>query len=134
VIDYDELHTAASAASWYLALWGLVPKFIVIPSASLPLALLAWLGYQPNLPQSAQVLFAIRAVFALTPAAFSIAAFFIAWRFPIDEKVRRAILEGSRHTAEGTRRSIHSRASCSRRRRAGGRGGDQLVPRLLLGG
>jgi hypothetical protein len=37
--------------------------------------------------------FAIRAVFALTPAAFSIAAFFIAWRFPIDERVHRAILE-----------------------------------------
>src|SRR5262245_40168241 len=93
VIDYDELHTGKRREAQYLALWGLVPKFIVIPSASLPLALLAWLGYQPNLPQSPQVLFAIRAVFALTPAAFSIAAFFIAWRFPIDERVHRAILE-----------------------------------------
>ncbi|HTO52574.1 MAG TPA: MFS transporter [Myxococcota bacterium] len=94
VIDYDELHTGKRREAQYLALWGLVPKFIVIPSASLPLALLAWLGYQPNLPQSPEVVFAIRAVFALTPAAFSIAAFFIVWRFPIDEKVHRAILEG----------------------------------------
>ncbi|HTO07471.1 MAG TPA: MFS transporter [Myxococcota bacterium] len=93
VIDYDELHTGKRREAQYLALWGLVPKFIVIPSASLPLALLAWLGYQPNLPQSPNVVFAIRAVFALTPAAFSIAAFFIAWRFPIDERVHRAILE-----------------------------------------
>ena len=94
VIDYDELHTGKRREAQYLALWGLVPKFIVIPSASLPLALLAWLGYQPNLPQSPEVLLAIRAVFALTPAAFSIAAFFIAWRFPIDEMVHRAILAG----------------------------------------
>jgi GPH family glycoside/pentoside/hexuronide:cation symporter len=94
VIDYDELHTGKRREAQYLALWGLVPKFIVIPSASLPLALLAWLGYQPNLPQSPEVLFAIRAVFALTPSAFSIAAFFIAWRFPIDEKVHREILAG----------------------------------------
>ncbi|HKC49924.1 MAG TPA: MFS transporter, partial [Myxococcota bacterium] len=55
VIDYDELHTGKRREAQYLALWGLVPKFIVIPSASLPLALLAWLGYQPNLPQSPEV-------------------------------------------------------------------------------
>ncbi|MGH2899098.1 MAG: MFS transporter, partial [Solirubrobacteraceae bacterium] len=94
VIDYDELHTGKRREAQYLALWGLVPKFIVIPSASLPLALLAWLGYQPNVPQSAEVTLAIRAVFALTPSLFSIAAFFIAWRFPINELVHRAILAG----------------------------------------
>jgi GPH family glycoside/pentoside/hexuronide:cation symporter len=94
VIDYDELHTGKRREAQYLALWGLVPKFIVIPSASLPLALLAYLGYQPNVPQSPEVLLAIRAVFALTPSVFSIAAFFIAWRFPIDEKVHGAILAG----------------------------------------
>jgi GPH family glycoside/pentoside/hexuronide:cation symporter len=94
VIDYDELHTGKRREAQYLALWGLVPKFIVIPSASLPLALLAWLGYQPNVAQSESVVLAIRSVFALTPAVFSIAAFFIAWRFPIDETVHRAILAG----------------------------------------
>lgn len=94
VIDYDELYTGKRREAQYLALWGLVPKFIVIPSASLPLALLASLGYQPNVPQSPEVLLAIRAVFALTPSVFSIAAFFIAWRFPIDEVVHRAILAG----------------------------------------
>ena len=41
VIDYDELHTGKRREAQYLALWGLVPKFIVIPSASIPLALLA---------------------------------------------------------------------------------------------
>jgi GPH family glycoside/pentoside/hexuronide:cation symporter len=98
VIDYDELHTGKRREAQYLSLWGLVPKFIVIPSASLPLALLAWLGYQPNAVQSPDVVLAIRVIFALTPAAFSIAAFFIARRFPIDEAVHRAILAGiARH-------------------------------------
>jgi GPH family glycoside/pentoside/hexuronide:cation symporter len=94
VIDYDELHSGKRREAQYLALWGLVPKFIVIPSASLPLALLAWLGYQPNVVQPPDVVLAIRVIFALTPAAFSIGAFFIARRFPIDETVHRAILSG----------------------------------------
>lgn len=94
VCDYDELHTGKRREAQYLALWGLVPKFIVIPSASLPLALLAWLGYQPNVRQSEEVILAIRAIFALTPSAFSILAFFIAWRFPIDERAHREILDG----------------------------------------
>ncbi len=94
VCDYDELHTGKRREAQYLALWGLVPKFIVIPSASLPLALLAWLGYRPNLRQSEEVLFAIRAIFTLTPALFSVLAFLIAWRFPIDERVHREILAG----------------------------------------
>jgi glycoside/pentoside/hexuronide:cation symporter, GPH family len=94
VIDYDELYTGKRREAQYLALWGLVPKFIVIPSASLPLALLAWLGYQPNVPQPPDVQLAIRMIFALTPSLFSIAAFFIAWRFPIDQVVHRAILAG----------------------------------------
>ena len=94
VIDYDELHSGKRREAQYLSLWGLVPKFIVIPSASLPLALLAWLGYQPNISQSPDVVLAIRMIFALTPSAFSIGAFFIARRFPIDETVHRAILAG----------------------------------------
>jgi hypothetical protein len=44
--------------------------------------------------QTPQVVLAIKAIFALTPAFFSTLAFFIAWRFAIDEDVHRAILEG----------------------------------------
>ena len=94
VTDYDELHTGKRREAQYLAFWGLVPKFIVIPSASVPLSVLAWLGYTPNQPQSPEVILAIKAIFALTPAVFSVAAFFIAWRFPISEEVHRQILLG----------------------------------------
>ncbi len=94
VTDYDELHTGKRREAQYLAFWGLVPKFIVIPSASVPLSVLAWLGYAPNQPQTPEVILAIKAIFALTPAVFSAAAFFIAWRFPISEAVHQQILLG----------------------------------------
>jgi GPH family glycoside/pentoside/hexuronide:cation symporter len=94
VVDYDELYTGKRREAQYLAFWGLVPKFIIIPSSSIPLAVLASLGYQPNVPQSPEVLLALRAIFAITPPAFSIIAFFFAWRFPINEVVHRKILAG----------------------------------------
>jgi hypothetical protein len=47
------------------------------------------------------VVFAIQAIFALTPAAFALLAFFIALRFPIDEAAHRAILQGIERHREG---------------------------------
>jgi len=101
VTDYDELHTGKRREAQYLAFWGLVPKFIVIPSASIPLSVLAWLGYVPNQPQTPEVVTAIKAIFALTPAAFSTAALLIAWRFPVSEAVHAAILKGVAAHARG---------------------------------
>jgi GPH family glycoside/pentoside/hexuronide:cation symporter len=101
VIDYDELYTGKRREAQFGALWLLAPKFIVIPSASLPLALLAWLGYVPNLPQTPGVVLAIRVMFALVPSVFSVLALLIAWRFPIDEKIHRAILRGIERHHEG---------------------------------
>jgi GPH family glycoside/pentoside/hexuronide:cation symporter len=101
VIDYDELHTGKRREAQYMAFWGLVPKFIVIPSASVPLAMLAWLGYVPNAEQTPQVILAIKAIFALTPALFSTLAFFIAWRFPITEEIHREILRGIERHGRG---------------------------------
>lgn len=94
VIDYDELHTGKRREAQYTAFWGMLPKFVAIPSAAIPIAILGSIGYVPNAVQSARVVLAIKAIFALTPAFFSTLAFFIAWRFAIDERVHRAILQG----------------------------------------
>jgi GPH family glycoside/pentoside/hexuronide:cation symporter len=94
VIDYDELHTGKRREAQYSAFWGMLPKFVAIPSAAIPIAILGSIGYVPNAVQSPQVVLAIKAIFALTPAFFSTVAFFIAWRFAIDEDVHRAILKG----------------------------------------
>jgi glycoside/pentoside/hexuronide:cation symporter, GPH family len=94
VIDYDELHTGKRREAQYASFWAIVPKFIAIPSAAIPLAILGALGYVPNQPQTPQVIFAIKLILGPTPALFSLLAFFIAWRFPMTESIHRAILQG----------------------------------------
>jgi GPH family glycoside/pentoside/hexuronide:cation symporter len=102
VIDYDELHTGKRREAQYGAFWSILPKFIVIPSAAVPITIIGALGYVPNQPvQNEEVTLAIRALFALTPAFFSLLAFPIAWRLPITERVHRRILEGIDAHARG---------------------------------
>jgi GPH family glycoside/pentoside/hexuronide:cation symporter len=69
-------------------------KFVVIPSAALPLSILASLGYQPNVEQSETVKLAIRLIFAFGPASFALIAFAVACFYPISERVHRRIREG----------------------------------------
>ena len=94
VIDYDELLTGKRREAQYGALWSIMTKFAVIPSASVPLAILASLGFHPNVEQTETVRSAISAIFALLPAATSLVAFGIAIYFPIDERIHRAIVAG----------------------------------------
>jgi GPH family glycoside/pentoside/hexuronide:cation symporter len=101
VIDYDELHTGRRREAEYGAMWALFPKLVAIPGAAIPLAILGAIGYQPNAEQTPEVVFAIRVLFALVPAAFSSFAFLIAWRFPITERVHRRIRAGIEAHAQG---------------------------------
>ena len=94
VIDYDEFHTGKRREAQYTAFWSILPKFVVIPSAALPFAVLASIGYTPNRQQNAAVLLAIRGIFALAPAFCAVLSFLIAWRYPITERVHRAIRDG----------------------------------------
>lgn len=94
VIDYDEFLTGKRREAQYGALWAIMTKFTVIPSASVPLAILASLGFQPNVEQSDTVRYAISGIFGLLPAATSLVAFAIAVFFPIDEANHRAIMNG----------------------------------------
>ena len=94
VIDYDELYTGKRREAQYTAFWSMLPKFIAIPSAAIPIAILASLGYVPNAVQSPHVVLAIRAIFALTPATCSVLSFLIARHFPITQAIHSAILDG----------------------------------------
>ena len=94
VIDYDELHTGKRREAQYSSFWAIVPKFVAIPSAALPLAVLSTLGYVPNQVQSAEVQLALSAMLGLLPATASVVAFFIALRFPMTEEHHRAVLAG----------------------------------------
>jgi glycoside/pentoside/hexuronide:cation symporter, GPH family len=101
VIDYDELLTGKRREAQYGALWTLFPKLVAIPGAAIPLAVLAGLGYEPKVEQSEEVIFALRALLGLVPAAFASLALLIAWRFPITEPVHRAIQGGIDRHARG---------------------------------
>src|SRR5208282_3737772 len=94
VIDYDEFYTGKRREAQYTAFWSMLPKFVAIPSAAVPIAVLASLGYIPNAIQVPHVVFAIRAIFALAPATCSALSFLIARRYPITETIHSKILEG----------------------------------------
>mgnify|MGYP001453163289 CR=1 FL=1 len=98
VIDYDELRTGKRREAQYGGLWSIMTKFTVIPSMSIPLAVMASVGYVPNVPQSEAVQLTIRVIFAIAPAVTSLVALGLAIFYPIDEAVHARILEGiARH-------------------------------------
>jgi GPH family glycoside/pentoside/hexuronide:cation symporter len=94
VIDYDELYTGKRREAQYGALWAIMTKFTVIPSAAVPLAILATLGYVPNVEQSETIRFAISAIFGLAPATFGCLSMLLFLFFPINESNHREILRG----------------------------------------
>jgi GPH family glycoside/pentoside/hexuronide:cation symporter len=94
VIDYDELFSGKRREAQYASLWSVTTKFTVIPSMSVPLAVLASLGYAPNVEQTETLRLAIRAIFALAPALSAFVAFVVAWSYPISEEVHRRIWDG----------------------------------------
>ncbi len=94
VIDYDELYTGKRREAQYGALWSIMQKFVVIPSMSIPLAVLATVGYLPNVPQTEEVQLAIRAIFGLGPATTASLALIIGLAYPISRKVHEQIWAG----------------------------------------
>jgi glycoside/pentoside/hexuronide:cation symporter, GPH family len=94
VIDYDEFYTGKRREAQYSAFWSMLPKWVAIPSAAIPIAILAAMGYVPNAVQNPHVVLAIRAIFALGPATFATLSFIIARRYPLTEGAHRQILAG----------------------------------------
>jgi len=94
VVDYDELHTGKRREAQFAAFWAIVPKFVAIPGAALPIAALAAIGYVPNAVQTPQVQLGIRVIYAIVPAVFGIASYFLARLYPISETVHAEIKAG----------------------------------------
>ena len=94
VIDYDELHTGKRREAQYGSLWSIMTKFMVIPSMSVPLAILAMVGYTPNVEQTETVQLTIRAIQGLAPATTAFIGFFLALAYPITRARHVAIWEG----------------------------------------
>ncbi len=101
VIDYDEFLTGKRREAQFGAFWAIIPKFVSIPGASIPIALLAWQGYVPNQAQTPEVLFMIRFLIGVFPALFNIAALLILMRYPISARVHERIRDGIAAHARG---------------------------------
>jgi GPH family glycoside/pentoside/hexuronide:cation symporter len=99
VIDYDELRTGRRREAQFGAFLNLIPKFVAILGATLPLALMGAAGYDPTTPRLTDgATLAIRGLFALFPIAFHIGGLLILLRYPISRDVHRAIRDGiARH-------------------------------------
>lgn len=61
---------------------------------SIPLVILASVGYEPNVVQTESVQFTIKAIFGIGPASTAILAFCIAWFYPINRSRHQQIWEG----------------------------------------
>ena len=101
VIDYDQLRTGKRREGQLQAFWSIVPKLVAIPSAAVPLAVLGAWGYVPNQEQTHEVLFGIRAIYALFPIVPYLLAMVVMLRYPINEHIHRAIRDGITAHAAG---------------------------------
>ena len=94
VIDYDELYSGKRREAQFGSLWALMTKFTVIPSAAVPLGIMATLGYEPNVEQTDTMQFTIRAIYGLVPAGTGALSLLIFLWFPINERNHRETLAG----------------------------------------
>ena len=95
IIDYDELLTGKRREAQFGSFLAIIPKFISIFSATIPLAVLGFVGYNPTLPsQTPTTLFTIRALFALLPILSYILILIIVLKYPISRQVHESIRKG----------------------------------------
>ena len=95
ITDYDELLTGKRREAQFGSFISLAPKFVAILSATLPLAVLGMMGYNPVLPsQPSSILLAIRCLYALLPVAFHILVLIVILKYPINREMHLAIRRG----------------------------------------
>jgi glycoside/pentoside/hexuronide:cation symporter, GPH family len=94
IVDYDELQTGKRREAQFSAMWAMIPKFAMIPGASLPVVILAGAGYVPNQAQTPEVVLTLRVLFALVPAGFNAIGLSIMWWYPLTERNHSAVLAG----------------------------------------
>lgn len=101
-VDYDELHTGKRRESTYGSLSSLPNKAASIAGRSVPLMVLSLLDYKQDAPQqNDNVIFALRCLVTLFPAALAAVAFCIFWRYPMNEEAHHAVVKAIADRAAG---------------------------------
>jgi len=97
VIDYDELLSGERREGQYIGLWSIAKKLAAAIGIGAGLTILGAAGYVPNTEQPPQVVFALRALYALVPSICNLIAFCIALAYPISKslhgEIRQAIAD-----------------------------------------
>ena len=106
VIDYDELYTGKRREAQYTAFWSMLPKFVAIPSAAVPIAILASLGYVAN--HGAGAARRLRDSRDLRAGSRDLLRAFISDRAPIPDHRNYSQQDSRRHRASPARRSCTS--------------------------
>ncbi len=101
ITDYDELLTGKRREGQFAALFGIVPKLVLIPGMAIPLSILAAAGYVPNEVQTPAVISSIKWIYILMPTTFYILNILVLLRYPISEKVHNAIGKAIEAHVEG---------------------------------
>ncbi len=91
VIDYDELLTGRRREGRYIGLWSIAKKMAAAVGVGLGLTVLGSVGYRPGNEQPAEVVLALRVLYALVPCLCNIAAIILIWTFPLDAGIHREI-------------------------------------------
>lgn len=104
IIDYDEYLTGERKEGTYYAVWNFVRKAAASVTAIVTGFVLQFTGFEPNVEQTEDVKFALRALFALLPATCYIIGAFLFMRFAFNEKEHGEVREAL------ARRAIEERA------------------------
>ena len=91
VLDWDEFHTGERKEGAYVAIWNLVRKGAASATALVTGAVLQVSGFEPNVEQTEEARFALRALIALLPAACYVIGTLLFLRFSFNEDEHAAI-------------------------------------------
>lgn len=92
VIDYDELLSGRRREGQYIGFWSIAKKIAAALGVGVALSVLGLAGYVPNVEQTPQVVLTLRILYALVPSVCNIAAFLIAFSYPISATAHQQIL------------------------------------------
>ncbi len=91
VMDLDELEHGERNEGAFVGFWAVAKKLSAALGAGLGLQILGATGYEANVTQSEETVFALRFLYAGVPCLCSFVAMCIAWKYPIDEEAHRSI-------------------------------------------
>jgi len=95
IIDYDEFNTGKRREAQFGAFLHIMPKFVMIVAAALPLAILGIVGYDPaagGINENTHL--TIRLLYAILPFAFHIVCIVMLFFYPIDAEIHAKIRKG----------------------------------------